>query len=43
MAIRVKRNKVDFNGKVVNIGIEMHKSSWRITALVEGDIVSFHP
>ena len=39
MAIRVKRNKIDFKGKVVNIGIDMHKRSWRITALIEGDVV----
>lgn len=39
MAARVKRKKIDFKDKVVNIGIDMHKRSWRITALVEGDIV----
>ena len=33
MAIRVKRNKIDFKDKVVNIGVDMHKRSWRITAL----------
>ncbi len=38
MAIRVKRNRIDFKEKVVNIGIDMHKRSWWITALVEGDI-----
>jgi transposase len=39
MAIKVKRSKINFKGKMVNIGIDMHKKSWRITALVEGDIV----
>jgi len=39
MASKVKKNKINFKGKTVNIGIDMHKISWRITALVEGDIV----
>ena len=39
MASKVKKNKINFKGKMVNIGIDMHKRSWRITALVEGDIV----
>jgi len=39
MATNVKGNRIDFNGKTVSIGIDMHKHSWRITALVEGDIV----
>jgi hypothetical protein len=39
MATRVKRNKINFKGKMVSIGIDMHKYSWRITALVEGDVV----
>ena len=42
MAIRVskaKRNKFSFKDKVVNVGIDMHKRSWRITALAEGEIV----
>lgn len=37
--IKVKKSKVSFQGKVVNVGIDMHKRSWRITALVDGDIV----
>jgi hypothetical protein len=36
MAITVKRNKINFKDKLVNIGVDMHKRSWRITALVEG-------
>jgi len=39
MAIKVKRNEVNFKGKVANIGIDMHKRSWRITALVERNMV----
>lgn len=39
MAIRVKQNKINFKGKTVNIGVDMHKSFWQITALVEKQIV----
>ncbi|HDM78263.1 MAG TPA: IS110 family transposase, partial [Deltaproteobacteria bacterium] len=39
MAIKVQRNKINFKGKMINIGIDMHKRFWHITALVEGDIV----
>ena len=39
MASKVKKSKINFKGKTVSIGIDMHKKSWRITALVEGDIV----
>ncbi|MBW2330582.1 MAG: hypothetical protein JRF30_06565 [Deltaproteobacteria bacterium] len=39
MAKKLKRNKIDFKDKVVNIGIDMHKRSWGITGLVEGNIV----
>ena len=38
MASRVKRNTRNFNGKMVNIGIDMHKQSWRVTALVAGEV-----
>jgi len=41
MATKVKKNKINFKGKTVNIGIDMHKISWRITALVEGVICPF--
>jgi hypothetical protein len=37
---RIKRNKINFKGKVVCIGIDIHKLSWRITALVEGELTS---
>jgi transposase len=35
----VKKTKLDVNGKVINIGVDVHKRSWRVTALVEGVIV----
>lgn len=38
MASKVKKSKGNFKGKMVSIGIDMHKISWRVTALVEGDI-----
>jgi len=38
MASNVKVNRINFNGKMVNIGVDMHKQSWRITALVEGEV-----
>ena len=38
MASNVKRNTINFNGKMVSIGVDMHKVSWRITALVEEEI-----
>jgi len=39
MASKLKNNKVNFKGKTVSVGIDMHKISWRVTALVEGDTV----
>ena len=39
MAAKVKKNQINFNGKMVSIGVDMHKHSWRITALVDGHIV----
>ncbi len=38
MTSKVKKNKINLKGKTVSIGIDMHKHSRRITALVEGDI-----
>ena len=38
MASNVKKSNVNYKGKTVSIGIDMHKISWRVTALVEGDI-----
>jgi len=39
MANKVKRNKINFKGKMVSIGVDMHKRSWHITALADGEIV----
>ena len=39
MERRVTDNSINFNGKVVNIGIDVHKLSWRIIAMVEGVVV----
>lgn len=39
MVSKVKENKVNFKGKMVNIDVDMHKLFWQITALVEGDMV----
>jgi len=39
MATKVKRNKVNFKGKMVSIGVDMHKRSWHITSLADGEIV----
>jgi len=39
MAKKVKLNKINFKGKKVSIGIDIHNKSWRITALVEGEIM----
>ena len=39
MTSNAKKNRINFNGKMVSIGIDMHKHSWRITGLVEGNMV----
>ena len=39
MATKVQRNKIDFKGKMVSIGVDMHKRSWHITALADREIV----
>jgi hypothetical protein len=39
MTTKVKKNQMKFKGKTVNTGIDIHKLLWRITALIEGDIV----
>jgi len=39
MKRRVTDNRINFNGKLVNIGIDVHKMSWRVTAMVEGVVV----
>ncbi len=40
MRKRLNTNKIDVNGKTVNIGIDVHKKSWQVTALVEGVVVA---
>lgn len=39
MATNVKNNKINFKGKTVNIGIDMHKAFWRITAVVDAEVI----
>ncbi len=39
MTNKVKKEKINFNGKMVSIGIDMHKHSCHITALTGGEIV----
>lgn len=39
MAAKITRNKINFKRKTVSIGIDMHKRSWHITALANGEIV----
>jgi transposase len=39
MAKRLNKTKMEVKGKVVNIGIDVHKRSWHATAIVEGVIV----
>jgi len=39
MATKITRNRINFKGKTVSIGIDMHKRSWHITALADGEIV----
>jgi transposase len=39
MKRKVTNNSYNFNGKVVNVGIDVHKISWRVTAMVEGEVV----
>ena len=38
MASKVKRNTINFNGKMVSIDVDMHKQPCRITELVEGEV-----
>jgi hypothetical protein len=39
MATRVKKNKGSFKAKTIHVGIDVHKLSWRITALADGQVV----
>jgi transposase len=39
MKKRLNADTVNVNGKTVNAGIDVHKKSWHVTALIEGDVV----
>ena len=39
MANRIKKDGGSFKGKSISIGIDVHKLSWRITALSDGEVV----
>ena len=39
MKKRLNAEKINVNGKTVNVGIDVHKVSWHVTALVEGIVV----
>ena len=39
MKKRLNADTMNVNGKTVNVGIDVHKVSWHVTALVEGVIV----
>ena len=39
MRRRVTNNSSNFNGKIINVGIDVHKLSWRVTVMVEGVVV----
>jgi hypothetical protein len=34
MAPKVSNNKININEKVISIGIDVHKASWRLTAVI---------
>lgn len=36
MATKEIRNKISLKGKIVCIGIDMHKHFWRVTATLDG-------
>jgi len=40
MKKRLNADMVDVNGKTVNVGIDVHKQSWQVTALIEGVVVT---
>ena len=39
MPSKVKKDKTNVKGKLVNIGIDIHKTFWQMTWLVEGNVV----
>ena len=40
MKKRLNADMVNVNGKTVNVGIDVHKKSWQVTALLEGVVVA---
>jgi hypothetical protein len=36
MKKRLNADTINVNGKKVNVGIDVHKLSWHVTALIEG-------
>ena len=39
MAKNVEKKALDVNGEIVNLGADVHKRSWPVTALVDGTVV----
>ena len=39
MATTVKKNNINFKGKTVSIGVDLHQRFWHITALVQAQVV----
>ena len=40
MKKRLNADMTNVNGKTVNVGIDVHKQSWQVTALIEGVVVT---
>jgi len=38
MKTNVKKNTINFKGKMGSIGVDMHKRSWHITVLADGQV-----
>jgi len=38
MVSKVNRSTINFNGKIFSIGVDMHKQSWRVAAVVGGAV-----
>jgi len=39
MTTRIKKNKGSFKTRTIDIGIGVHKLSWRISAAADGEVV----
>ena len=39
MAQKVSHSKVTVKGKMISIGIDVHKASWRLTAISAGEVI----